>query len=216
MNQIVQYREQALTPELIEKLDVAAGNCLKIQNRVEFELYTEKDEYGDAVEKRRYVTTGKEIIQTGHIPEALMESLLRPAPARHIAVHLTRLAAHKPYARGENGFNIIISDLCGDLEGVSEYAVIKACAMFRRDETIRFFPDTAILQKQILEFDRALKGIEKKPREQEKKTEPQPQRARPDFKQVRRVKTLVRLAFKARTSWEQKFMDAYPRHVKGT
>lgn len=85
--------------------------------------------------------TGTSVKPIGDVPGELIEAIRRPATPQHINAHLTRLAAHKRQTKGAGAFKIILEDLAYDLDGVSEWAIMKACEQFRKDPA-PFFPET--------------------------------------------------------------------------
>ncbi len=207
------YRPQALSVEDFHKLDVLAAQSLSFRNRQIRQVYRDTDEYGDQVERVRYLDGGPEIHAKGEVKKALIESLSRPASSRHIGVHLARLSAHKPYGRGPEGFSIIVEDLCRDLEGVSEYAIMKSCEHFRRDDKITFFPDTAVFLKWCRDLDFSLKGLGCLPQKQDFTPPDVAVEKPPSTKERRRVgrglKILAKqVAGRIISKWEQRFFDA--------
>lgn len=209
MNAVTEYRPTALAVEDFQKLDALALQSLSFRERQIREVYREKDEYGEMVEKVRYVEAGPEIFRKGEIIPRLAESLQRPASFRHIGSHLTRLAAHKPWGRGPEAFTVIIEDLCRDLESVSEYAIMKTCEKFRRDEKIIFFQDTAVFLKYAKDLDFALRQLTTmKPAETLQVAKPEPH-AYTTKKKIQ-VNRMCKLAMKPRanwTKWEVRFFD---------
>lgn len=183
MNELTQYRDPPLAIEEFSQLDAMAKKAISFRERGVIQLSWEIDEYGDKVQKRQVVPCGPELFAKGEIDERLLKAMKTPAPAKNIIVHLTRLRAHKPYATGEDAWKIIIFDLCKDLHGVSEYAVMKTCEHFRQDTTIRFFPDTSILQRRIKDLDFSIRNLNNPPKAED---DPKPEPWIPDGQDRRR------------------------------
>jgi hypothetical protein len=158
-NAVATYRNQPLEFSEFEKLDDLAKRNISFRTRCLPMLVWDTDEYGDKVQRRSMVETAPELFANGEIDQRLLDSLRRAAPSKSILAHFSRLAAHKPYGRGNEGWAIVLEDLCKDLNGISEYAVIKSCEHFRKDPSITFFPDTALLQRHILDLDFALRNL---------------------------------------------------------
>ncbi len=173
-NQIITPRNQPLEFSEFEKLDSLAEKNISFKPRFLTSLVWVTDEYGDKNQKRELTEVSPELFAKGDIEQALLDSLCRSSTAKSTIIHLSRLNAHKPYGRGNEGWSIVLEDLCKDLNGVSEYAVIKACEHFRKDEKITFFPDTAVLQRFIRDLDSSLKQLCAEPvQEIEKQKEPE-------------------------------------------
>lgn len=165
MNNLTQYREKPLSADNFKKLHDAAEKVITFKIRYSPSLVSVKDEYGDMVQKRDYSPSGYEVFKKGEIVPELLQSLCRPCPLTHTGLHLKNLEAHKPFGRGLGSWQQIIEDLCKDLDGVAEFSIIKICEKWRHDTETTFFPNTAILLKDIRDFDFSLKQLkaEKKP-----------------------------------------------------
>ena len=175
MKEITAYRDPPLSPDEFIQLDQKAKRLLSFKERMVREIFWETDEYGDRIQKSRMVPCGPEVFAKGELDERMIKSLQYPAPAKSVIVHLTRLRAHKPYATGEDAWKIILTDLCKDLHGCSEYAITKTCEFFRQDTSLRYFPDTALLQRRIKDLDFSIRALaEAKPAPKETQIEQQP------------------------------------------
>lgn len=214
MTEITIYRDKPLSVAQVETLHRKASEAVAFKPRNVTSLVWKRDEYGDLVQVREEHEAGEEVFVRNRqaLTPALLESLLRPAKEEHIGVHLTNLAAHLPYGRGGEGFAVVIADMCRDLEGVSEYAIIRACDRFRRDTELTFFPSSAQFVKFAKDTDFSLRTAAKP--EAPKKAEAVEVMPAPTDKQRRRVARITRLALKPRdkwTAWEQKFFEATRR-----
>lgn len=218
MNAITEYRQKALEPHEFERLDRAACQAISFRERESHIVVWEMDEYGDRVQVRKPVPSGPELFRKGEIGEKLLASLQRPCRKVDIGVHLARLAAHKPWGRGEETWRIVVADMCNDLEDLSEYAIIKACEYFRHNPDLRFFPDTAMLLVRARDIDWQIKHLDA----EKKAPEPPKQEAkvtsyRNTHKDKLRVARIVKAGMKKsefRTKWEQRFLDAIERRGK--
>jgi hypothetical protein len=213
MSQIAIYRPQPLSTEDFRKLEAIAHDTLDIALKNVDELFWTTDEYGDRIQRKRSIMAGFDIAPKQEINPVLLESLKRQTTPRHTAVHLTRLAAHKPWGRGEEAFSVIVEDLARDLIGVSEWAIVKTCEHYRKDDTIKFFPDTAAFLRIAIETDRSLKNIAPKKnansadRSDAENSRPQERTQR----RKRRVTRMCKLALKPKdcwTRWEKRFFNA--------
>lgn len=213
------YREQALTPESYEQLDSAACQCLSFKERVIRRLVWAKDEYGDPVQREELELGGMEVFRKGEVSERLLEALQRPARPMHIAMHLTRLAQHLPYGRGAEGFQIVLEDITKDLEGVSEFAIIKTCERFRLDPDLTFFPATALLVKYAKDIDWSLRNLSAEPAAPKPAVQIEPpKKGNRSPKQRVHGKRMMALTVKQMQGakldrWEKKFWDAFNRRA---
>ncbi len=164
-----------LTTTGFQSLDAQATAALTFRERDAYVLVWETDEYGDRRQVKKPIDAGPEIFPKREISETLLKALTAPCSGKNLVVHLTRLKSHKNYCQGDEGWRVILQDLGHDLAGCSEYAVIKACEHFRQDPDLKFFPDTAVLQRRIRDLDFSLRNLRKT--EMPKKDEPK----QPDF-----------------------------------
>ena len=159
MNNVAAHRPTALTEADFSRLDELASNVISFSEREFYDLIWVKDEYGDPVQRPANVYTLPTVnLRANGIDPKLAESLLRPCNQATIGKHLFRLSCHKPYARGPEAWRVIISDLCRDLEGMSEYAIVKVCEYYRTQATTTYFPDTAALVARIRALDEGLRN----------------------------------------------------------
>lgn len=172
MKNLAEYRDPPLSVEEFHQLDAKAEKVLAFRERMVKQLTWEHDEYGHRFQKSQLVPSGPEIFPKGEIDERIIKSLCYPAPMKSIIVHFSRLRSHKPYAMGDENWEIIVEDLCKDLHGCSEYAVAKACEYFRKDTSITFFPDTAILQRRIKDLDFSLRNLTAPPKAKKEPEKP--------------------------------------------
>lgn len=208
---LIEYRKQPLAPEDYDILDKKAGHCLSFRERTTSILKWEKDEYGDLVQRRIPMPAGPEVFKKGEVSDALYASLTRPVHPTHLAVHLTNLSYHKPWTRGTEAWRVVVADLMADLEGVSEYAVIKIFEMFRRDPDLHYFPDTAVLIKRVRDLDWSLKNVnvdKPAPRPQQREEPQLPVKNQKSRKRVAQIMKIGGRAPEKWTRWEKRFMDA--------
>lgn len=85
----------------------------------------------------------------------LIEALQRPASSQTIVYHFTRLSGTKRNTKGNMGFQVLLEDLSYDLRGRSEFAIMKACELFRKD-TSPFFPDHSVIIEKVEEIHNAI------------------------------------------------------------
>lgn len=141
----------------------------------------------------------------------LLAAILRPATRDHIAAHLTRLAAHRRWTRGDHAFGIVIEDISRDLAGISEWAMIKTCEELRANG--KWFPET----DKIILMARMWDGIAIKISTSDQAPTRRP--ATPEnispksrgVKSFKRVARILKIGAKEKTSWtawEIKFMAA--------
>jgi len=211
MTNLTIYREKALTDEEYIKLDRLADENLQVKTKYMKVIKTLIDEYGDTVEYTDYVDSGYDVIPRNNFSFKLIESLQRPTLARNIAKHLHRLQAHKRYTRDSASWEIIVEDICNDLDDVSEYAIIKTCEKFRLDTKSPFFPDTAKLIKEIKDLDYSLKNIYFKEQFKQQDNQEQVETRKKTFKSKKRVKLLIKIGMKKQenmTKWEIKWINA--------
>lgn len=144
--ELTAYRPAPLTAEEYRRLDALAEKAISIKEKLMPKSVPVMDTNGEIYRwERDLVPCGIEVHFRIEPDERLMESLMRPAAPTAIAKHLTDLAAHKPYGRGEGGFQVIVRDMLHDLAGCSEWALLKTCEHFRLSRNSRFFPDSADL-----------------------------------------------------------------------
>jgi hypothetical protein len=206
MSNITIYREKPLDDSSIKKIDLAISPYVRIEETFVREVYQEVGLYGEVEEKGKDVCIGLSAKSLQVMPDALLESVLRPISPKHVGYHLTRLTVHKPFSRGEQFFQLAINDFCKDLEGVSEYALIKTCEYFRLSRE-KFFPDTGDFVNKVKNLDYSLKNPILKS-EVSMKQEAIPNKT---DKSKLRVRRLVKLAGKPKsrwTIWEKRFYTA--------
>lgn len=146
------------------------------------------------------------------VPSSLLDSIHRPAVGGHIAYHLTRLSAHKKNTKGAGAMKVIIEDLGHDLDGVSEWAVFKACEEFRRGDN-PFFPDTHDIINTVTRWQEVAKKMgEPSP--------PPPPKKEPDFvpdppKYRKRYIRFINLLPKPeKTRWQERWCAAFQKVVE--
>lgn len=214
MTSLIEYRPSPLTPQEYDVLDKKAGEVLSFKDRAISMLRWEKDEYGDPVQRKYEVTGGPEVFKKGEVSDRLLLSMTRPVHPKHLAVHLTNLSYHKPWTRGSEAWRVVVADMMVDLEGVSEYAIIKICEMFRRDPELHYFPDTALLVKKARDLDWSLRGVNvDKPVPRAMQIE-EPKLPVKNHKSRKRVARIMKIGGRPPgkwTQWEQRFMDAIKR-----
>lgn len=103
---------------------------------------------------------GISITPCENMDQRIIDALNRPASIECLVYHFTRLAAVKRNTKGDTAFQIMLEDLAYDLKGKSEWAVMKACEFFRKQES-PFFPDHAQIMAQVNIFDRAARDVGK-------------------------------------------------------
>lgn len=206
MKAVTEYRPAALAPADFAKLQAKASEALSFRPRPR--VVMKRDEYGDMKEVRD--DFGEEVFpKGGEIDPRLVESLTRPTTPRYTVIHLTRLAGHLPFGRGAASFGQVVEDIARDLEGVSEFAIVRACEHFRADESLKFFPPTAAILRYVRDLDYSLKNLKtKKPKTA---ATPAPEAPVKTTKDKVRVARIVKIGLKAearRTPWERKFFNA--------
>lgn len=179
MSNIVPHHSHQIGVDDILKLVERTEKALPVrEHKVEI-IVTEPDEYGQRIERRREIVDGVKIYAAQRVGNEELQQLLRPTTGPKTAKHLFRLIAHRPYARGEEMWSYVVSDLCKMLEGMSEGAIAKACAYFRGQAGQPFFPSTGDLRRCVEDIDRDLRLLAsppppapRKPLPQQKKTLP--------------------------------------------
>lgn len=213
MTEIVTYREKPLSIEDFHKLESLAQKHLVFKERLVSKSVPKVDSQGNTYGwERDLVPMGTEVQFRSAPPENLMDSLQRPATRQAIAKHLTDMAAHRPYARGEGGFLTVVQDLINDLNGCSEWAILKTCETFRLQKGEKFFPNTAELVHAVKSLDESLRwAYAARPSQKKKpdaKTEPELHVY--TTKKKIQVNRMCKLAMKPRanwTRWEVRFFD---------
>lgn len=167
----LQPRQAALTIQDFGKLERLIETTFEAKPIYEPCSIPQKDADGNIYAwEAGVIETGLEVTIHGEPNKKLLEAIRRPATAGHIVAHITRLAAHLRHTKGKSAFQIIAEDIGNDLNGVSEWAVMKACEQFRQTGK-PFFPDTPELITTIRKWDdfsRKAAGLDKRP---EKKKE---------------------------------------------
>lgn len=209
-----------LTEISFQTLDTQANATLSFRERTVTALVWEIDEYGDRVQRRIDVPSGPEIFAKCELSETLLKALTARVSSKSLIYYLSRLRAHKSFTHGEEFWNIVLEDLCRDLAGSSEYAVIKACEYFRQCPDLKFFPDTAVLQRRIKDLDFSLRNLTPSPSEKKQAVPKSNQLSAPiSAKQRRRVTIICKLACKPKglwSKWEQRFFDAVGKNREPT
>lgn len=214
MTKITTYREKPLSMEEFSKLETYAEKCMTIREKHVSKSVPKTDADGNIYGwERDLVPAGKEVFFKSEPDERVMEAIMRPATKEAIFIHITRLSEHKPYGRGASGWQTIVEDLIHDLNGSSEWAIIKACEQFRLTKGMTFFPDTAELVHSIRNLDEqvrwayAARPSSKKPEQTvEPVAKPSPKTNRRKAKMMGLVAKQV--AGKMLTRWEGRFFDA--------
>jgi len=218
MTALTECRQAPLAPVDYDILDKKAEQVLAFRDRIVTVLEWTRDEYGDPVQRKIEVPAGPEVFKKGEVSDRLFEALTRPVHPTHLAVHLTNLSYHKPWTRGSEAWRVVVSDMMIDLEGVSEYAIIKVCEMFRRDHELHYFPDTAVLVKKARDLDWSLRNVNvDKPKPMPQKRE-EPQLPVKNHKSRKRVARIMKIGGRPPekwTQWEKRFMDAIKRKADG-
>lgn len=158
MNELTQYREKPLTLEDFSKLENLASRFMAVKEKTISKPVPVADNDGN-IYRWEYdlIPVGTDVCFTGNPDERVMDAIMRPATRQAVAIHLARLCQHKPYARGHEGFQVVVEDMLHDLDGCSEWAVIKTCEHFRLSRTTRFFPDTADFVDGIKKLDDSIR-----------------------------------------------------------
>lgn len=192
MNEIVIYREKPLSVEDFHKLDTAAGRFLTIREKLVSKSVPVVDNAGETYRwERALVPGGVEVFFRSEPDDRVMESLMRPATRQAVAVHLQRLYDHKPYARGEQGWQTVVEDLLHDLRDCPEWALLRTCEAFRLARGNRFFPDTADLVAGVRELaDRVRWAYAARAKTVETKADPEPVHKDPPEERAKTVKML--------------------------
>lgn len=158
MNQIITYREKPLSMEEYSKLELHAGKYITVKEKLIRKNTPKVDEHGEVYGwEYDLVSCGSEVFFKTEPEERLMEALQRPATRQAIGVHLQRLYDHRPYARGNSGWQTVVEDLIHDLNGCSEWAILKTCESFRKQKGATFFPQTADLIMEVKRLDESLR-----------------------------------------------------------
>src|SRR5574343_1951287 len=127
---MIQKKENEI--ESFTSFEQRASQFVEIKERFEEKLTWGTDEYGDKIQVKNLIPCGLEIVYKSKTPQEILDKLTKTCQSKSMIAHFTRLRVHKPYAMGEEIWSILIEDLCKDLSGVSEYAVIKICEKFRK------------------------------------------------------------------------------------
>ncbi len=158
MNEVTKYRENPLTLEDFKKLEIHAAKYLTVREKMVSKSVPKVDHHGETYGwEYDLIPQGMEIFFKSQPPDALMESLQRPATRQAIGIHLQHLYDHRPYGRGDAGWQTVVENLIHDLSGCSEWAILKACEMFRLSRGGKFFPDTADLVYTVKNLDEQLR-----------------------------------------------------------
>lgn len=158
MNQITTYREKPLTMEEFSRLEAYAEKFITVKEKLISKSVPKVDTNGEVYGwERDLVPQGTEVFFKAEPDERLMDSLQRPATRQAIGVHLQRLYDHRPYGRGDSGWLTVVEDLIHDLNGCSEWSILKTCETFRLQRGARFFPETADLVHVIKALDEGLR-----------------------------------------------------------
>lgn len=216
MNEVVIYRENPLSISEFQKLETLAEKFMEIKSEPVSKLVPVKDHEGNIYSWEYDIVKYNTAVDFKIVPDKkIMESILRPATNKAIGIHLARLCQHKPYARGAEGFKIIMEDMLHDLSGISEWVILKICEKFRLDAGIKFFPDTADFVLAAKRLDAELKSaygkINNKP-ESQITSEKRAAVVKRTEKQKRHIGILCRLSQKPRSSWsfwERKFFNLH-------
>lgn len=171
MNQLttLEPREKPLSVEDYQKLEtLLASNYKILTDLVSVPLV---DTHGEVYGWRKEARQVGIAITSDTLDPRVIQAVQRPATKKAIGVHLTRLAAHKHNARGGIAFQVIVEDACRDLEGCSEWAVMKAYDRLR-NEPGDFFPSLKTIVDTVKWFDAGAKSMgEKKETKQERPAE---------------------------------------------
>lgn len=146
-------RETALCTDDYLKIQALIDRSFIITVPVHYTTVPVQDDLGMVYKRESVAIEGEPVwAPVGEINLKLLEAIKRPAGPGHIAAHLTRLAAHLRHTKGDSAWQIVIEDVARDLNGVSEWAVVRSCAEFRAGDS-PFFPDTPALIAKIRKWD---------------------------------------------------------------
>jgi len=155
---LIQYREKPLTMEEFSKLELHASRFMTIREKLVSKPVPRVGSDGEVYGwERDLVTSGVEVFFKTQPDDRVMEAISRPATRQAIGMHLQRLYDHKPYGRGVSGWQTVVEDLIHDLDGCSEWALLKACEGFRLDTELTFFPDTAKIVSAVRSLDEQIR-----------------------------------------------------------
>jgi hypothetical protein len=169
MNQltVLEPRQAPITTEDFNKIEALIEKSFHVgtitEGRQVPQVDTEGDIYGWEFQS---VPIGIVLHPRGEVDTRLIDAIQRPATRQQIAYHLTRLSAHKRNAKGATAFQVIIEDACVDLQGRSEWAIVKACDSLRKSEG-DFFPSLNDIRKEAEWYDRAAQNIRERKKEPE-------------------------------------------------
>lgn len=122
------------------------------------------------------------------------EQALKPCSKQVSNVHLTRLSIRKPIGGGEGRNFVVLEDLTNELDGYSEFVIIKTCDEVRATEG-NFFPT-----------DNTIPRIAKRIHEEYKAMMPKEQQV----SDAREIKTEPE---KDRSYWTRKACQAWPNQA---
>lgn len=146
-------RETPLAADDFARIERVIAKHIHIAPRMISQSVPVRDDLGHVYRwESQLVEAGHEITVRGEVDPRLFDAVKRPSTPGHVAAHLTRLAAHLRHTKGDSAWQIVIEDVARGLIGVSEWAVMKACAEFRAGNC-PFFPDTPELLRVIRKWN---------------------------------------------------------------
>lgn len=164
MNQltILEPRQAPMSVEDFNKLEAWIDKSFTVKPITEGRSVPVKDDNGIIYRWEHDVfETGLSLTPQGTVDPKVIDAMKRPATSKTIAYHLTRLSAHKRNTKGGFAFQVIVEDVTKDLEGVSEWAVIKAYEKLRKAEG-DFFPSANEIVKAVNVYEDAIKMLGQK------------------------------------------------------
>jgi hypothetical protein len=217
MNQLttLEPRQAPITPEDFQKLEAVIEKSFDLRPVYKSIRRPVADDNGNVYRWEHDVEeVGLSLSQKTEADQRLLDAMRRPATAQIIAYHLTRLSAHKRNTKGGTAFQVIVEDLKRDLDGVSEWALVKAYEDLRKEEG-DFFPSANHIAERVKYYQGALENINPQSKTLVIPRETKKPRDR-TFKQKRRVSRLIKTGMKMKSTWslwEKRFMKAYQKHT---
>lgn len=161
MNQltVLEPREKPLTVEAFEKIEEVLHRHFEVKTLTAAQSVPKVDAQGEIYGwEIRAVPVGVGIKAKGEVDTRIVDAVQRPATKAAINFHLTKLSAHKRTTQGGMAFKIILSDAERDLEGCSEWAVMKAYDKLR-NEPGDFFPSLKTIVDTVKWFDAGARSM---------------------------------------------------------
>jgi hypothetical protein len=149
------------------RLEAEMARCFIVAPGYRYERVAVKDAEGKVISwKDERVEDGLTFRQVSRPDLNTLQALVRPVAPGYVIAHLTRLEAHLKHTRGKEAFDVICDDIDRDLQGVSEWAVVKACEAFRCGDK-PWFPDTPTFIAEVRKWDELARRIAAPPPKQE-------------------------------------------------